>query len=115
MSIAAIRNLSAYNWSDWFIGLMRSFLSGGAAALITQGGGAVLGIPGKQLWELTGINFVIMGLYRLGEFLQLHGAPDKLQQSLDIAAKESAKVVAQAGKAADAVADAKAQADTTKP
>ena len=115
MSIAAIRNLSAYNWSDWFIGLMRSFLSGGAAALITGGGGAVLGIPQKQVWLLMGTNFVLMGLYRMGEFLQLHGAPDKLQQTLEIAAIESNKAVAQASKAADAVAEAKAQADTTKP
>jgi hypothetical protein len=83
-----VTNVKAYAWSDWFIGIMRSFLSGAATALTTGTGGAIIGIPGKQLWILMGVNFVLMGLYRMGEFLQLHGAPDPvaLQVALDKAA-----------------------------
>lgn len=108
MTITAVKNATAYDWPTWLLGIMRSFLSGGASALITGGGGAVLGIPQKQVWLLMGTNFILMGLYRMGEFLQLHGAPDKLQQTLEAAAIESNKAVAQASKAADAVAEAKA-------
>lgn len=87
----ALVNARSYAWGDWIIGIMRSFISGGAAALVTGSGGAVLGIPGRQIWELMGINFVLMGLYRMGEFLQLHGAPDQLQQALSDAAESSKK------------------------
>ncbi len=90
MTLAAVTNARSYAWADWLIGIMRSFISGGAAALITGSGGSVLGIPGKQIWELMGINFVLMGLYRMGEFLQLHGAPDQVQQALATAAASSA-------------------------
>jgi len=92
-------NAARYDWKTWMLGVMRSFLSGGAVALTTGTGGALLGIPGKQVWTLMGINFVILGLYRMGEFLQLHGAPDQLQATLDAAAvatKEAAKQVAKA-------------------
>ena len=78
---------------------MRSFLSGGAVALTTGTGGAVIGIPARQVWILMGVNFVLMGLYRMGEFLQLHGAPDQLQATLEkasIATKEAASAVAEA-------------------
>jgi hypothetical protein len=81
VALAAIENAKTYAWKDWLIGILRSFLSGGATALATGGGAAVVGIPAHQTWQLMGINFVLMGLYRLGEFLQLHGAPDTVQQS----------------------------------
>jgi hypothetical protein len=86
--LAAVSNASRYDWSTWLIGIMRSFLSGAATALTTGTGGAIIGIPGKQLWILMGVNFVLMGLYRMGEFLQLHGSPDPvaLQVALDKAA-----------------------------
>lgn len=99
MAIAAVTNFQQYAWSDWLLGVMRSFISGGAAALITGGGAAVLSIPGQTVWKLMAINFVFMGLYRLGEFLQLHGAPDKLQQALDqadAATKDAGAAIASA-------------------
>lgn len=99
----AVDNARTYAWGDWMIGIMRSFFSGGAAALVTGGGGSLVGIPSKQVWQLMGINFLLMGLYRMGEFLQLHGAPDKLQQSLETAAAANVKV-------SEAIADAQAQA-----
>ena len=74
-------NAKGYDWGTWAIGLMRSFFSGGASALVTGTGGALVGIPQAMVWKLMGINFVVMGLNRLGEFLQLHGAPDPVQVS----------------------------------
>lgn len=70
------KNALAYNWTDWFMGIMRSFLSGAASAFITGNAGAVLGIPQAQVIKLMVANFFFMGLYRMGEFLRLHGAPD---------------------------------------
>jgi hypothetical protein len=101
--VTAIDNARGYNWSDWWIGIMRSFLSGGASALLTGTGGAVIGIPAKQVWILMGVNFLTMGLYRMGEFLTLHGAPDKVQETLNVAegkAKEAVAAVQEAQKAA---------------
>lgn len=73
----AIQNAKNYDWKDWLIGILRSFLSGGAAAFLTFGGGSLVGVPPRQVWQMVGINFVAMGMYRMGEFLQLHGAPDQ--------------------------------------
>lgn len=101
--MTAISNAQGYAWTDWGIGIMRSFLSGGAAALLTGTGGALVGVPNTQIWKLMLINFILMGLYRMGEFLTLHGAPDKLQQSLDVAEGKAKEAVA-------AVQDAKASA-----
>jgi len=108
----AFDSIANYDFGTWMIGIFRSFLSGGATALCTGAGGALVGIPGKQAWELMGINFILMGLYRMGEFLQLHGAPDQLQKALDTAAKESQKAVNQANVASDAVQEAKSVATT---
>lgn len=101
--MTAIDNARSYAWGDWFIGIMRSFLSGGAAAFLTGSGGALIGIPARQVWILMGINFVSMGLYRMGEFLTLHGAPDKVQEKLEVAedkAKDAVSAVQDAKKAA---------------
>lgn len=105
--VTLITNAQGYAWGDWWIGIMRSFLSGGAAAFLTGTGGALIGIPGKQTLELMGINFLSMGLYRMGEFLTLHGAPDKVQQALDTAESKAKETVA-------AVQDAKAAAPPEK-
>jgi hypothetical protein len=103
--VAMMAHASKYNWSDWMVGIMRSFLSGGAVALTTGTGGAILGIPGKQVWILMGVNFILLGLYRMGEFLSIHGAPDPvaLQVALDkaqVATKEAGAAVAEAKAAA---------------
>ena len=108
--MSIIANASNYNWSTWLLGIMRSFVSGGAAALTTGTGGAILGVPGKIVWELMGINFVLMGLYRMGEFLQLHGAPDPV--ALQVALKEAEESTK---KTAEAVANAQAAAPEVNP
>jgi hypothetical protein len=108
MALTAVTNAKSYAWGDWLIGLMRSFLSGGAAALVVGGGGAIAGITAKQQYIMMATSFVSMGLYRMGEFLQLHGAPDKLQQTLQTAQEAQQK-------AGEAIATAKTQAEESKP
>lgn len=104
----AVANAKSYAWGDWMVGILRSFLSGGAAALITLGGATAVGLDSTRAWKMVGINFIVMGLYRLGEFLQLHGAPDKLQATLQTAQEATAK-------AGEAIATAKTQVAEEKP
>ena len=78
----AVQNAKEYDWQAWRLGIMRSFLSGGAAAFLTFGGAALAQLPPAKTWEMVGINFVAMGLYRMGEFLQLHGAPETVPVSV---------------------------------
>lgn len=104
----AIDNAKAYDWRTWGLGIMRSFLSGGAAALASGGGGAIAGITAKQQYIMMATGFLTMGLYRLGEFLQLHGAPDQLSATLQTAADATAKAGA-------AISDAQTQTPTQKP
>ena len=99
--IAAVEHASHYDWATWVLGIMRSFLSGGAAALVTGGGGLIAGITMKQHFIMMGSSFLLMGLYRMGEFLQLHGAPDPVaaQAALEkaaVATKEVQGAIAEA-------------------
>lgn len=107
LAATAVKNAQAYDWKTWLMGIMRSFISGGAAALVTGSGGAALGIQGWKVWALMGINFISLGLYRMGEFLVLHGAPDQVQEKL-----ETAAVATQAASAA--IADAKLSHEAEK-
>lgn len=91
---------------------MRSFLSGGAGALAGLSGSGMAGLTLRQTLIVTGSSFVVTGLYRLGEFLTLHGAPERLQQSLETAANAAAKVEAAASVATSAIAEAKEAAAT---
>lgn len=101
-------NARRYDWETWMLGIMRSFLSGGAVALCTGGGCALLDIPGTKIWKLMALNFILMGLYRMGEFLQLHGAPDQLQASLQKASDAADSAENDVRRAKAAVAQAKA-------
>lgn len=109
MFTTAVGNARGYDWSTWMLGLFRSFMSGGAGALVALGGSTVLKLSLKQTLLLTGGQFVIMGLYRLGEFLQLHGGPDQLSAAIE-------KASASAQQTVEAVAEAKAATpETPKP
>lgn len=92
--MTAIDNARNYAWGDWWIGIMRAFLSGGAAALGGLSGSGIAGLNLRQTLIVTGSGFVVMGLYRLGEFLTLHGAPDKVQESLNVAEDKAKEAVA---------------------
>jgi hypothetical protein len=109
MTLTAVVNARTYDWSTWLLGIFRSFISGGSAAMVS--GLTSIGIaPDKfnlsnsvgNTLKLMGVMFLFQGGYRMFEFLQLHGAPDKLQQTLQVAADATAK-------AGGAIAEAQAQ------
>jgi len=58
--------------------------------------------------KLMGVMFLFQGGYRMFEFLQLHGAPDRLQAALETA--QAAQNVA-----SNAIQDAKAAAPSAPP
>jgi hypothetical protein len=81
----AYDNALKYDWPTWFIGILRSFISGGSSAMVA--GLTSMGIaPGTfnlnnsvgNTIKLMGIMFMFQGGYRMFEFLQLHGSPDKV-------------------------------------
>ena len=130
MTLTAVTNARAYDWPTWFLGIFRSFISGGSAAMVS--GLTSIGIaPDKfnlsssvgNTLKLMGVMFLFQGGYRMFEFLQLHGAPDQLAAQLDTAvaaAKQSQIVAGQAqeaaGQAVQAVESAKAIApEVAKP
>lgn len=102
----AIDNAKQYDWGTWWIGILRAFISGGSSAMvagltsmgIAPGTFNLSGSLGNTL-KLMGIMFLFQGGYRMFEFLQLHGAPDKLQQSLSTAAAATKQAGAAISKA----------------
>lgn len=93
----AITNAKTYDWSTWTLGIFRSFISGGSSAMV--GGMAGMGIAPDRFnltnnvshtLELMGTMFLFQGGYRMFEFLQLHGAPDRLQGALETAQQATA-------------------------
>lgn len=104
--MTAIENAKSYDFQTWLIGIMRSFLSGGAAALASLSGAGISGLSLNQTLKTTAASFLIMGLYRLGEFVTLHGAPDKIDQTLAQAAQSAQATV---------VAVKQAQSESNKP
>ena len=85
--LAAITNGSRFAWSDWFLGIMRSFISGGAGALSS---GTVVGLKDPNDWglhsghlfELMGIVFLATGLLHMAIFLQTHPVPDAMSNAV---------------------------------
>jgi len=84
MTIAAIANAKTYAWTEWFVGIMRSFVAGA--------GGAVAGIAGPSITDpkdfnlgaglhhtlvSMGIGAVVSGIVHMGIFLSTHGAPEQ--------------------------------------
>jgi hypothetical protein len=106
MTLAMMTNAGKYDWPTWMLGIMRSFISGGSSAMVS--GLASIGIaPDKfnftgnlgNTLKLMGVMFLFQGGYRMFEFLQLHGAPDQLQATLEkasVATKQAASAVAEA-------------------
>jgi len=105
----ATTNAKSYDWATWMIGIFRAFISGGSSAMvagltsmgIAPGTFNLTGSIGNTL-KLMAVMFGFQGGYRMFEFLQLHGAPDQLQQSLNTAE-------AKAKEATAAIQDAKTQ------
>ena len=109
---AMIANASRYDWPTWFMGIMRSFISGGAGAIAAPAGPMIMDAKDYNLADglhkvlaTMAIAFFISGLTAMGIFLKTHGAPDPFQKSLADAAKSSAATTA-------AISDASASAQT---
>jgi hypothetical protein len=113
--LTIFQNAKKYDWATWMLGIMRSFISGGSSAMVA--GLTSMGIaPGTfnltnsvgNTLKLMGIMFMFQGGYRMFEFLQLHGAPDRLQQTLQVAEDATDVAATQVNRAQHAVAEAKA-------
>lgn len=86
-----LNNASRYDWSTWFVGIMRSFIAGGGGAVAAPLGPMIqdakdynLGPSGlSHVLISMGIAFLVTGIVALGVFLQTHGAPDKVPPSGD--------------------------------
>lgn len=98
--MAMLKNAEQYDWSTWLVGIMRSFVSGSA--------GAVVGVLGPMAtdahdFNLTsdaglhhtlvsmGVGFLIGGIVHMAMFLQTHSAPDL------VVVKETESVVTDLG------------------
>lgn len=102
----ATANAKQYDWATWVMGLFRSFMSGGAASIVvaTSTNLVVPNMTPARTLILMGITFLFQGIYRMCEFLALHGAPDQVQVALAEAATKQAE-------ASDAVQNAKLAAE----
>ena len=113
--IRAFESIANYDFGTWMMGIIGAIISGIGVALATLGGIFVAGVTLRQGYILMGFSVVGAVGASLGKFLQTHSTPDQLKDALDTASKESAKSVEQAGKAADAVADAKSKIPEGRP
>lgn len=78
-----IHNARKYDWASWRIGIMRSFITGGAGALAAPTGPMImdpkdynLGSGFVRVLASILIAFTFTGLAALGVFLKTHGVPD---------------------------------------
>lgn len=94
MTIAAVANAKSYDWSTWLMGIMRSFVSGGAGAIAAAVG--TMGLdPAKfnlvnldgitHVFAMMGIMFILQGVVHLAIFLQTHGSPEEVAVQKEIA------------------------------
>lgn len=101
-------SVSQYKWADWVSGILKSFISGGSAAVVSAF--TTMGISPEKYnlnaglgntMKLAGIMFLAMGVYRLAEFLTIHAVPDQVaaaeaMQNAQVAAKETVAAIADA-------------------
>jgi hypothetical protein len=81
-----ITNAVRYDWQTWFMGIMRSWISGGASSLANTGIASAL-LPqqinlGKGLHTLltfTVLSFLGGAIIHLAIFLSTHGAPEPVK------------------------------------
>ena len=104
-----LTNAQRYDWTTWFMGIMRAFISGGGGAL-SGGLGPMMADPdhfnvGAGLTHLLSsmeLGFLVGAVISLGIFLHTHGAPDALVQQALETAVQSQKAVGAAQKQASA-------------
>lgn len=84
----ALSNAKVYDWQTWFVGIQRAVVQGGSGAVVA--GLANMGIDPehfnlkggnglRDVIELMGTMFLIMGIVHMFIFLQTHGTPDIVQ------------------------------------
>lgn len=110
-----IVNARGYDWATWFMGIMRSFIAGGAGAVASPLGPMILdpkdynlgsGLVKVLISMLIG--FGVSGVVGLAMFLKTHSGPDRIQESLAVAADATAQAGA-------AIADAQKKAGEPQP
>lgn len=105
-----IQNASRYDWQNWVVGILRSFVQGGGGALAGFLGPMATDSKDFNLGSGLGhtllsmiIGFFIAGCVQMGMFLKTHGAPDPLvAQALATAADASKQATAAIHDAQDA-------------
>lgn len=83
LMIAMVTNAQRYDWSTWLMGILRSLIQGGAAAVVAGFSVNVIAPNtfnfadglGRTL-ELMVTMFIIQGVIHMMMFLQVHGAPE---------------------------------------
>lgn len=112
MTINALSTVKQLDWSGWFLGLWTSTISAIAGAIagalgpmITDPKDFNLGTGLHHTIVSVSIGAGITGVVSLAKYLQMHPAPDQLQQALADAAKSTQK-------AADAIGTAQANVPT---
>lgn len=80
------KNFASYDWATWVVGIMRSFISGGAGAVSGAIGPMVtdpkdwnLGTGFNHVLESMLIGFLIAGFVHLAIFLQTHAVPEPIK------------------------------------
>jgi hypothetical protein len=78
-----IANAQGYDWQTWLMGIMRSFIGGGAGAAASAIGTGVVhpedlhGGLLKLLAAMT-VSFLFVGLVHMLIFLKTHAGPEKI-------------------------------------
>jgi hypothetical protein len=82
--VKMLTNARGYDWSTWLMGIMRSFVNGGAGAVSGMLGPMVsdpqhfnLGDGWRHTLTSMGVSFVIVGLVSMCLFLQTHAVPEE--------------------------------------
>jgi hypothetical protein len=85
MPLSAITNAQRLDWPGWWLGIMRSFISGAAGAVTATG---TVGYVDPKDWGtgnlphmllLASLTFFGVGLVHLAAFLQTHPTPDPIK------------------------------------
>lgn len=78
-------NLMTYDWTTWLVGIMRSFISGGAGAVAGAIGPMAtdpkdwnLGEGLPHVLQSMAVSFIVVGIVHMMIFLQTHGTPEQL-------------------------------------
>lgn len=87
----AVNNAKRYDWQTWLVGILRSFVGGGAGA-VASGFGTIAVHPEDlhggvlKIFASMGISFLFVGVVHMAIFLSTHASPDLVGGSISEAA-----------------------------